>query len=150
MITRDTTTGIKFENAITLSLKETNEHTVDTQVVIGNKRNGRKHRVDIVLDGKDLISLKYQKVEGTAEEKVNHEFMKLQHAIDDFGYESATIVIDDPNGAWTWKDFYLSDEFKGQMKSLYPGVTIMDSKEFAKKYNISFTSQSYSIELLDE
>jgi hypothetical protein len=150
MLTRDTKTGIKFENAVTLSLKEANEHTVDTQVVIGNKRNGRKHRVDIILDGKDLVSLKYQGVEGTAEEKVNHEFMKLQHAIDDFGYESATIVIDDPNGAWTWKDFYLSEEFKGQMKSLYPAVTIMDSKEFAQRYNLSFTSRSYSTEPLDE
>lgn len=141
---RDTTTGLRFEKALTFHLEQTKLHDVKTQVIIGNKRNGSKHRVDIILDDKELISLKYQGVAGTAEEKVNHEFMKLQHAIEDYGYESATIVIDDPNGAWTWKDFYLSEEFKAQMKTLYPAVSIMDSMEFSELYNLAFISQNLS------
>ena len=59
--------------------------------MVGTKRNGGKHYCDIVLNEDELISLKYQRVQGTAEEKT-FEFMKLQHAIDDHGYKSATIV----------------------------------------------------------
>ena len=98
------------------------------------KRNGGKHKLDILLNGDELISLKYQRVQGTAEEKIPFEFMKLQHAIDDYGYKSATIVVAGPDKAWKWKDYYLSDDFCAKMKSIYPDVRIINHDQFVQEY----------------
>jgi hypothetical protein len=106
-------------------------------VNIGEKRNGGKHYIDILLNGKELISLKYQKVQGTAEEKIPFEFMKLQDAIDDHKYQSATIVLAGPDEAWKWKDYYLSDTFCDKMKKIYPDVRIISHNQFVKEYLIN-------------
>ena len=98
------------------------------------KRNGGKHKLDILLNGNELISLKYQRVLGTAEEKIPFEFMKLQHAIDDYGYKSATIVVAGPDKAWKWKDYYLSEDFCAKMKSIYPDVRIINHDQFVQEY----------------
>ena len=90
-MTRDTTTGTNYETEVENLLEDYSDHTVESQVMVGTKRNGGKHYCDIVLNEDELISLKYQRVQGTAEEKIPFEFMKLQHAIDDHGYKSATI-----------------------------------------------------------
>ncbi len=76
-----------------------------------------------------LISLKYQKVEGTAEEKIPFEFIKLQNAINKYGYNRAIIVLCGDDG-WTLKKTYLNDEFVSQMKSICPNVTITDEENF--------------------
>jgi len=131
---RDTTTGTNYETEVENLLEEFSDHKVESQVWIGKKRNGGKHRLDILLDETELISLKYQRVLGTAEEKIPFEFMKLQHAIDDYGYKSATIVIAGPDKAWKWKDYYLSDEFRAKMKSIYPDVRIIDHNQFVQEY----------------
>jgi hypothetical protein len=118
--------------------------------VIGNKRNGGSHVVDLLFDGEVeykakrktpdslhkgglLVSLKNQDVSGTAEEKVPFECMKLQDAIDDYGYDSAIIVL---NGdGWTWKEEYLSERFRKRMKSIAPDVTIISHEDFIKLYS---------------
>ena len=53
----------------------------NSQVNIGLKRNGGKHFIDFLIE-KTLVSLKSQKVKGTAEEKIPFEIMKLQQAVD--------------------------------------------------------------------
>jgi len=131
---RDTTTGTNYETEVENLLEQFSDHTVESQVWIGKKRNGGKHKCDIVINGDELISLKYQCVQGTAEEKIPFEFMKLQHSIDDYGYKSATIVVAGPDKAWKWKDYYLSDEFRAKMKSIYPDVRIIDHKQFVSEY----------------
>lgn len=133
---RNTTTGKDFETRIEELLEDFSDHSFERQVNIGVKRNGGKHILDVLLNGEELISLKYQQVYGTAEEKIPFEFMKLQHAIDDYGYKSATIVIAGPDSAWKWKDYYLSNEFSSQMKQIYPDVNIMELKDFMKQYLI--------------
>ena len=133
-MTRDTTTGTNYETEVENLLEDYSEHTVESQVMVGTKRNGGKHYCDIVLNGDELISLKYQRVQGTAEEKIPFEFMKLQHAIDDHGYKSATIVVAGPDKAWKWKDYYLSDEFRGKMSSIYPNVRIINHEQFVSEY----------------
>ncbi|NDB87065.1 MAG: hypothetical protein EB127_30925, partial [Alphaproteobacteria bacterium] len=72
-----------------------------------------------------------QEVSGTAEEKVPFEVMKLQDAIDDYGYESAIIVLCGDNG-WSWKEEYLSERFKKRMKLIGPNVNIMSQEEFCR------------------
>ena len=131
---RDTTTGTNYETEVENLLEEFSDHEVESQVMVGKKRNGGKHYCDIVINGDELISLKYQRVQGTAEEKIPFEFMKLQHAIDDHGYKSATIVVAGPDKAWKWKDYYLSEDFRAKMKSIYPDVRIINHDQFVQEY----------------
>jgi hypothetical protein len=131
---RDTTTGNNYETEIENLLEEFSDHRVESQVMVGKKRNGGKHYCDIVINGDELISLKYQRVQGTAEEKIPFEFMKLQHAIDDHGYKSATIVVAGPDKAWKWKEYYLSSDFCAKMKSIYPDVRIINHDQFVQEY----------------
>jgi hypothetical protein len=130
---RDTSTGTKYEKQVEQLLNEGNYH-YQSQVIIGKKRNGGNHRVDLIID-KTLISLKHQEVKGTAEEKVPFEFMKLQQAVNDYHYDNAVIVLSGDSG-WTWKNYYLSQEFKTQMNVIYPDVSIMSHEQFLKIYDI--------------
>lgn len=132
-MTRDTTTGTTYEKQI-YSLFEQHNHSFQRQVKIGKKRNGKRHIVDMIIN-RTLISLKNQTVAGTAEEKVPFECMKLQHAIDDYGYEGAIIVLHGDSG-WTWKEYYLSEEFRKGMSILYPNVKIMSHEQFIQEYNL--------------
>jgi len=133
-MSRDTTTGTNYETEVENLLETYSDHSVRSQVMVGKKRNGGKHYVDILLNDNELISLKYQRVQGTAEEKIPFEFMKLQHAIDDHGYKSATIVLAGPDKAWKWKDYYLSEEFRAKMSSIYPDVRIITHEQFVSEY----------------
>ena len=101
--------------------------------MIGGETHTPKNRKRPISNhkGGQLISLKYQEVSGTAEEKVPFEVMKLQDAIDDYGYESAIIVLCGDNG-WSWKEEYLSERFKKRMKLIGPNVNIMSQEEFCR------------------
>lgn len=131
---RDTTTGKSYEVVVEELLLEYTDHDVKSQVMVGTKRNGGKHYVDILLNGDELVSLKYQRVQGTAEEKIPFEVMKLQHAVIDHGYKSAVIVLSGPDKAWKWKEYYLSDEFQNDMKQIYPDVRIISHEQFVQDY----------------
>ena len=107
---RDTTTGTINEGNIEQFLNENYDGKVYSQTVVGTQFNTKKkHILDILLDGEvdikkgkkrpislhkggTLVSLKYQKIEGTAEEKIPFEVLKLQDAIDRYAYECAIIV----------------------------------------------------------
>ena len=148
---RDTTTGRVSEKKIEQFLVENSTECVAAQVVVGVKRQGGKHLVDLLLGGETnlrpktvcpisthkggtLVSLKLQEVEGTAEEKIPFEFMKLHHCIVDYDYDGAIIVLSGDTG-WSWKDYFLSKEFKDDMKKIYPDVQIMSEEEFCTKYS---------------
>ena len=131
---RDTTTGTSYEKEVNNLLEQFSDHKVQSQVSVGIKRNGGKHYVDILLNDDELLSLKYQRVQGTAEEKIPFEVMKLQHAVVDHKYKSATIVLAGPDKAWKWKKYYLGEEFQKDMKQIYPNVTIISHEEFVEKY----------------
>jgi len=144
---RDTTTGTVNENNIEQFLNENYSGQVHSQVVIGTQfQTSKKHILDILLDGVveipkgrkrpvslhkggKLISLKYQSVEGTAEEKIPFEIIKLQNSIDKHGYESAIIVLCGDTG-WTLKDEYLGRDFQEKMKKIAKDVTIMTEEQF--------------------
>lgn len=132
---RDTTTGNNYEKQIESLLEQFSDYEFRTQVNVGKKRNGGRHIVDVLLvKNNELVSLKFQRVQGSAEEKVPFEVMKLQHAITDHGYKSATIVLAGPDKAWKWKEYYLSEEFKNDMKKIYPDVRIISHEEFLQEY----------------
>ena len=146
---RNTTTGTIYEKKINSVLNESNVQNFYEQVVVGNKRNDRIHIVDFLIGGEVeylpkrkrpislhkggiLVSLKTQDVAGTAEEKVPFECMKLQDAIDDYGYDSAIVVLNGSN--WSWKDYYLSERFKARISSMSPDVTVLSHEDFVSLY----------------
>ena len=148
---RDTTTGKDNETNIEDFLIENYDGEVYSQVEVGTQFDtNKKHILDILLDGEVikkkgrkrfislhkggiLISLKYQRVEGTAEEKIIFECVKLQDAIDTYGYESAIIVLCGNRG-WTLKEYYLSDKFTDKLKLIAKDVIIMTEETFRGQY----------------
>ena len=145
---RDTSTGKVNEADIEQFLIENCEGNVYPQAEVGTQFDtGKKHIVDILLGGKahkktkkakrwisehiggTLLSLKYQKVEGTSEEKIPFEYLKLQDSIDNYEYDSAIIVLCGDDG-WTLKEYYLSEKFISKMKLICPDVTITDEENF--------------------
>lgn len=131
---RNTTTGTSYEKEVCNLLEQFSNHKFQSQVSVGVKRNGGRHYVDVLLNNRELLSLKYQKVQGTAEEKIPFEVMKLQHAVSDHKYKSATIVLAGPDKAWKWKNYYLGEEFQKDMKEIYPDVSIISHEQFVERY----------------
>ena len=145
---RDTSTGKVNEADFEQFLIENFNAAVYPQAEVGTQFDtGKKHIVDVLLGGEaykktekakrwtsehksgKLISLKYQKVEGTSEEKIPFEYLKLQDSIDNYEYDSAIIVLCGDDG-WTLKEYYLSEKFISKMKLICPDVTITDEENF--------------------
>lgn len=140
-MSRNTTTGTTYEDEIAKLLLNTGRYKVERQKSIGIKRNGGTHIVDILINDKELISLKYQSVQGTAEEKIPFEVLKLQQAIDDHKYDSATIVLSGKDEAWKWKEYFLGEDFKKYI--VCPNVRIIDHKTFLTEYIDTDSSGTY-------
>jgi len=108
MVPGNTTTGQVLENMVLPALKRGGyEH--DVQVNIGTRIGGGKHYVDTVAvkDGrKFLISLKWQQVSGTAEQKVPFEVISLLQAMLDAGDEYAKAYLVLGGEGWKLRDFY--------------------------------------------
>ncbi len=145
---RDTSTGKVNEADIEQFLSENCEGSVYPQAEVGTQFDtGKIHIVDVLLGGKAykknkkakrwisehqggiLISLKYQKTAGTAEEKLLFELWKLQDAIDKYGYDRAIIVLCG-DGGWTLKKEYLNPVNHQKFKLIAPDVTITDEENF--------------------
>jgi hypothetical protein len=128
----NTATGPKYELFVE-SLLTKSGIKFKRQANVGYKRNDGSHRVDLLVE-KTLVSLKSQQVAGTAEQKIPFEIMVLQHAIEDYKYDNAIIVLHGDTG-WKWKHYYLSTEFKSTMGQLYPDVSIMSHEQFVSIYS---------------
>ena len=148
---RDTTTGKVNEDSIEQFLIENFSGSVYPQTVVGTQFNTEKqHIVDVLLGGEAhkkkpkakrwtsnhqggrLDSFKYQAIDGTAEEKIPFEFLKLQDAIDKYGYSSGIIVLCGESG-WTLKEYYLSEEFQNKMKLIAPDVEIVTEEAYRQQ-----------------
>ena len=88
-----TTAGTEVENFIEYDL-ERNGYNVETQVPAAGI-NQDWSRIDIVLidEGSEAVSLKYQDVAGTAEEKVLYEAESLSLMCHAHEYKRGTIVL---------------------------------------------------------
>lgn len=120
-MSRGTGTGGQFERAVAAILQRCQVPFL-SQVEVGEKPGGGKHRVDHVVtlsSGQELlVSCKTQNVGGTAEEKIPFELVKLAHTVfdnpDRWG-EYAVLVLDGDGwssgikkmlneDAWLWMD----------------------------------------------
>jgi len=79
MMARDTSTYQVLEAMVLPSLTQ-GGYTYQKQVDVGRRPNGSKHYIDVLAQKegrKILISLKWQQVPGTAEQKVPYEVICL-------------------------------------------------------------------------
>lgn len=111
MTPRDTTTGKVLEDMVLPPLRK-GGYTTELQKTIGKRFGRGRHVVDIVatcLSGeKILISLKWQQVSGTAEQKVPFELICLTEALNlsKGGYARAYIVLG--GSGWAFKEFFVN------------------------------------------
>jgi len=117
MTPRDTRTGSVLE-AMILPALDMGGYATRAQAVIGTRIGGRAHKIDAIAikDGRSvLVSLKWQQVGGTAEQKVPFEVICLSEAVRSGPYEAAYLVLG--GEGWTLRDFYagggLAQHLKG-------------------------------------
>ena len=108
-------TGRKFEKLIAQILRK-NGCLVTEQVNIGIKFKNKKHKVDSLVNGRILVSDKWQNTGGTAEEKVGYEMWTLYQKILSGTYEKAFVILGGPG--WT-----IFENLKRYSK-LFPEVTL--------------------------
>ncbi len=79
------------------------------RVKIGQRMGCGSHYVDVIAEKngkKYLISLKWQQVAGTAEQKIPFEVICLAEALEGGEYEKAYVVLG--GEGWTLRNFYTS------------------------------------------
>ncbi len=109
MVPRDTRTGFVLEQMVIPSL-EHGGYTYEKQHNIGVRLGGGRHVVDVLAKdsegNKIIISLKWQQVSGTAEQKVPFEAMCLAETIlsSQDAYKKAYLVLG--GEGWRLRDFY--------------------------------------------
>ena len=107
-----TRTGGVLERMILPALDQ-GGYTYEVQAPLGQRLGVGKHIVDAIAhrDGRNiLISLKWQQVSGTAEQKVPFEVICLLQALGSGAYEKAYLVLG--GEGWTLRAFYTSGGLK--------------------------------------
>lgn len=110
MAPRDTSSGAVLESMVLPALQR-GRYSYRSQVNIGQRPGGGRHIIDVLAEGptghKYLVSVKWQQVSGTAEQKVPFETICLAEAIlsDPGKYEKAYLVLGGPG--WRLRDFFV-------------------------------------------
>jgi hypothetical protein len=129
MSPRDTTTGHVLELMIVPALEQ-GGYEVHQQVLIENRPSGRPHKVDAVAtkdNQRFLVSLKWQQVSGTAEQKVPFEAICLADAIRTGHYAKAYLVLG--GEGWTLRDYFVGGGLSEHLKNA-EAVRIMTLEGF--------------------
>lgn len=106
---RNTRTGGVLEQMVLPALRM-GGYEVETGVVIGTRLGVTRHKIDVLAKDTDirlhLVSLKWQQVEGTAEQKIPFEIISLVDALTrDERFSFAHLVLG--GDGWKFKDFYI-------------------------------------------
>jgi hypothetical protein len=105
---RNTRTGGVLEQMVLPALTQ-GGYQYETQVKLGQRLGCGRHYVDAVVEknGKKLLlSVKWQQVSGTAEQKVPFEVICLVEAMESGNFEKSYVVLG--GDGWTLRDFYTS------------------------------------------
>lgn len=108
-MSRNTRTGSVLERMLLPALEQ-GGYSYQVQARLGRRLGVGRHVVDAVAekDGRQiLISVKWQQVSGTAEQKVPFEVICLLEAVESGPYHKAYLVLG--GGGWTLRDFYTSN-----------------------------------------
>jgi hypothetical protein len=112
-------------------------YSYEKQVSIGERPNGSRHIVDVVAKKGQravLLSLKWQQVSGTAEQKVPYEVIRLMKAVaESYGkYARAYIVLG--GSGWTLRDWYVGGGMKKYLAYEHY-VSILTLEDFIAQAN---------------
>ena len=109
---RNTRTGGVLERMVLPALDQ-GGYAYNVQVNIGQRLGCGQHLVDVIAN-KDsrqlLISMKWQQVSGTAEQKVPFEVICLLEALESATYAKGYVVLG--GEGWTLRNFYVGDGLK--------------------------------------
>ena len=109
MSPRNTRTGGVLEAMVLPALKQ-GGYSFNVQVKIGQRLGCGQHFVDVVAQKEErtpfLVSVKWQQVSGTAEQKVPFEVICLLDALDSGKFGKAYVVLG--GEGWTLRNFYTS------------------------------------------
>lgn len=112
MTPRNTRTGGVLEQMVLPALDQ-GGYSYKVQVNLGQRLGIGRHFVDVVAE-KDqrrlLISMKWQQVSGTAEQKVPFEIICLLEALESGEFQRAFLVLG--GEGWTLRNFYIGDGLK--------------------------------------
>ena len=131
---RDTRTGGVLEQMILPALRR-GGYDYSTQVVVGRRLGGGRHYVDVVADkagARLLISLKWQQVPGTAEQKVPFEAVCLAAALEGTDFAKAFLVLG--GEGWKLREFYTSGGLD-RFLTTAPRVEIVTLEAFVARAN---------------
>ena len=106
-----------------------------TQQHIGDRFGGGRHFVDVVAEKnglKYLVSLKWQQVSGTAEQKVPFEVICLADAISQGTYDKACLVLG--GEGWKLRSFYVGGGLKSYLVDA-DKVEILTLESFVARAN---------------
>src|SRR5213083_1916362 len=134
MSPRDTSTGAVLEQMVLPALTR-GGYQYRTQVYIGARLGGARHKVDAIANQGDrqwLISMKWQQVSGTAEQKVPFEVICLAEAVGSGPYERAYLVLGGPG--WSLREFYIGDGLRKYLTSA-DKVSIVSLEDFVAAAN---------------
>ena len=136
MTPRDTRTGGVLENMIIPALQN-GGYVYEKQKPVGVRIGGRKHIIDVVTEKdnkKSLVSLKWQQVSGTAEQKVPFEVICLLQALIDNNGKSdkAYLVLGGPG--WSLRDFYTSGGLKKYLE-YKEKIDVLNLEDFVARAN---------------
>jgi hypothetical protein len=115
MMSRDTRTGAVLEAMVLPALKR-GGYAYQTQAKIGKRPGGGTHKVDALAEKggeKILVSLKWQQVGGTAEQKVPFEIICLAEEVRHGTFQKAYLALG--GDGWTLRDFYTSGGLQGHL-----------------------------------
>ena len=110
MVLRDTGTGDVLEQMVLPALRR-GGYQYQTRAYLGDRFGGGKHYVDIIAEdathSKILVSMKWQQVAGTAEQKVPFEAMCLAETIlgSDGQFQKAYLVLG--GEGWKLRNFFV-------------------------------------------
>lgn len=111
-------------------------YTVQSQIYVGLRPGGRRHRVDVLASDQEgrrfLVSAKWQQVAGTAEEKVPYEIICLAEVMAVGGYAGAYLVLG--GAGWTLRTFFTGNELRRHLPHA-DRVTILTLEEFVARAN---------------
>lgn len=133
-MTRNTRTGGVLERMVLPALDQ-GGYLYKTQVHLGRRLGLGKHMVDAIAekDGhKFLISVKWQQVSGTAEQKVPFEVICLIEALEMGIFEKAYVVLG--GEGWTLRDFYAAGGLKKYLIN-YERVEVIKLEAFVGRAN---------------
>ncbi len=98
------------------SLLEFNHYDYQKQVFIGKQLFNNRYKADFVVDHSIIISLKWQQVAGTAEQKVIYEIASLIKIIENDNFKKAYVVIGGNGFSQNAKEYLFSQEHRNILK----------------------------------